>query len=151
MGAKLRIDASGWFGAQALLGYSDEELRKRATDAVTVSAELLKDELVEQITNDSELTEEGKQGLIDSMIKNQIFTDPLKATARVGWKFDNSQVVDEGRVAQFVSYGTKERIAGDGISRGKITGRQFISRAVKRKAKVLRQTQQEIFFKEFGK
>lgn len=124
---------------------TEQQVQTVAEQAIIESGNILYKGINEEITNDSELSREAKERLTRTLKDTRITqSNSSDVVGQVGFDFDNSQVIDDGRIAQFLNYGTVERKTNKGISRGKINGSQFLQRAIKRNAKAMRDKQKNV-------
>lgn len=124
-----------------------DEIRQVSFKAVQAGASVLENALIQEITNDSVLSERAKQKLLTT-IRPYIWGKAQVISGEVGWDFHNSEQIDDGRIAQFLNFGTEERttsIENGWNERGKIESAKFINRAIKKNAQKIRDAEKKVF------
>lgn len=147
MGVKLTLDKKLFSNLTQNLPSIPREMQQVAEKAIRESGGILEKGLREQVTNDDVLSVRAKKRLIRTLRPTEIIDSTvIKVKGELGWEFDNSDnpKTDDGRLSQYLNYGTVDRYTKDGRYTGKITGAQFLNRALRKKAKQVKTKQKEI-------
>lgn len=147
MGASITISGKLFAQLTDRIGSIPAEMQQVAEKAVKESGTILEKGLRESVTNDGGLSFRAKKRLIKCIKPMRIVeSNVVKVRGLTGWEFDNSNVKknDDGRIAQYLSYGTDERYTRKGQYRGKVEGTQFVARTLRKKAKYIKAKQKQI-------
>lgn len=147
MGVKLTLDKKLFTKLTENLPSIPQEMQQVAEKAIRESGGILEKGLREQVTNDDILSVRAKKRLIHTLRPTEIMDSTvIKVKGELGWKFDNTDnpKTDDGRLSQYLNYGTVERYTKDGRHTGKITGAQFLNRALRKKTKQMKTKQKDI-------
>lgn len=124
-----------------------EELRTVSLKAVKAGCEVLENALQQEINSDATLSDRAKKRLLTT-IRPYIWSKAQVVSGEVGWEFNNSDDIDDGRIAQFLNFGTEERttkLENGWGERGRIQPAKFINRAIKKNAQKIKDAEKKVF------